>query len=53
MAKEKNTYDDLKVVDCGNGNMLITMKKETWQTIVRILEYVSDLNKQKRKEAEL
>lgn len=53
MTKEKNNFDDLKVIDCGNGNMVITMKKETWQTIVNIIEYVSDLNKQKRKEAEL
>ena len=46
-------YEDLKVIDCGNGNMLITMKKETWQTIARIIEWARDVYKQKRKEAEL
>ena len=49
----KNNYDDLKVCDCGNGNMIIAMKKETWQTIVNIIEWARDAYKRKRKEAEL
>ena len=46
-------YEDLKVIDCGNGNVLITMKKETWKTLVGILDWADKVYKQKRKEAEL
>lgn len=48
-----NKYDDLKVYDCNNDSVLITMKKDTWKTICKILEWTNDIYKEKRKEAEL
>jgi len=49
----KNEFEDIKVVDCGNGNILITMKKESWKTLVNILDWANKVYQGKRREAEL
>lgn len=46
-------YEDLKVFECENDKILISMNKSTYDTICKILDWASKEYRKKRKEAEL